>query len=79
MPPVEIHPHARERASERGVSDHEIVDTVLTGERFPAKFGRMGFFARLSAIMAYGADADTPTRKSKRLRLKYRPDGSCSR
>lgn len=40
---VEIHPHARERAPERGVSDNEIIATVLAGERFPAKFGRIGF------------------------------------
>ena len=40
---VELHPHARERAPERGASEHEIVSTVLFGERFPAKFGRVGF------------------------------------
>ena len=43
MPVVEIHPHARERAPERGVSEQEMVETVHTGESFPVKFGRMGF------------------------------------
>jgi hypothetical protein len=43
MPLVEIHPHASERAPERGVSEEEIVETVRTGESFPVKFGRMGF------------------------------------
>ena len=40
---IELHPHARERASERGASEDEIISTVLAGEQFPAKFGRMGF------------------------------------
>jgi hypothetical protein len=40
---VEIHPHAQGRGLERGVSEDEIIATVLSGERFPAKFGRVGF------------------------------------
>jgi hypothetical protein len=40
---VEIHSHARERAPERGASEEEIVATVLAGETFPARFGRVGF------------------------------------
>lgn len=40
---VEIHPHARGRAPERGIAEQEVVDTVLTGESYPVKFGRMGF------------------------------------
>ena len=40
---VRIHPHARERMSERGATDAEVVATVEQGERFPAKFGRVGF------------------------------------
>ena len=40
---VEIHPHARERAPERGITEPEIVDTVLTGASYPVKFRRMGF------------------------------------
>lgn len=40
---VEVHPHARGRAPERGASENEIAATVLEGERFPAKFGRVGF------------------------------------
>lgn len=40
---VELHPHARERLSERGATQAEVIDTVLHGERFPAKFGRVGF------------------------------------
>ncbi|MGB7035883.1 MAG: hypothetical protein WBD71_10165 [Xanthobacteraceae bacterium] len=40
---VELDPHARERAPERGASEAEIISTVSTGERFPAKFGRVGF------------------------------------
>jgi len=40
---VELHPHALERAPERGASEQEIISTVLFGERFPANFGRVGF------------------------------------
>jgi hypothetical protein len=40
---VQFHPHARERLAERGASAAEVVATVEHGERFPAKFGRMGF------------------------------------
>jgi len=40
---IDIHPHARERAIERGASEGEIVVTVETGERFAAKYGRIGF------------------------------------
>jgi hypothetical protein len=40
---IELHPHASERLSERGATQAEVIDTVLHGERFPAKFKRMGF------------------------------------
>ena len=40
---VRIHPHARQRATERGATDAEIIATVQHGERFPARFGRHGF------------------------------------
>ena len=40
---VELHPHASERLNERGATPAEVIDTVLHGERFPAKFNRMGF------------------------------------
>ena len=47
---VELHPHATERLGERGAKQAEVIDTVLHGERFSAKFGRMGF----RKIFAYG-------------------------
>ena len=40
---VRLHPHARERMAERGATEAEVVDAVLDGEQFPAKFGRTGF------------------------------------
>jgi len=40
---VDLHPHALERIQERGATKDEVVDTILQGERFPAKFGRTGF------------------------------------
>lgn len=44
MPPsVALHPHARERAQERGVTEPEIVATVNAGERRSAKHNRTSF------------------------------------
>jgi hypothetical protein len=40
---VRIHPHARERAPERGTTEDEIIETVESGIRVPAKLGRTGF------------------------------------
>ena len=40
---IRLHPHARGRLDERGVTEAEVVATVATGERFPAKLGRAGF------------------------------------
>ena len=40
---VRLHPHARERLTERGASLTEVIATVEKGETFPAKFGRVGF------------------------------------
>lgn len=40
---VRLHPHARRRLAERGATESEVVATVESGERFPAKFGRTGF------------------------------------
>lgn len=40
---VRLHPHARERIGERGATESEVVATIESGERFPAKFGRTGF------------------------------------
>jgi hypothetical protein len=40
---IVLHPHAIERAEERGATEAEIVDTIRTGERFPAKRGRSAF------------------------------------
>lgn len=40
---VRLHPHARERLTERGATETEVMTTIETGERFPAKFGRTGF------------------------------------
>ncbi len=40
---VRLHPHARTRLDERGATEAEVIETVLKGERFPAKYGRTGF------------------------------------
>ncbi len=41
--PVELHPHASERALERGITEDEIVATVTGGEQRAAKHGRTAF------------------------------------
>ena len=38
-----IHPHAAERLLERGVSKEEAIAAIEQGERFEAKYGRVGF------------------------------------
>ena len=40
---IRIHPHAQERMAERGTSNEDIIETITGGEKFPAKFGRVGF------------------------------------
>ncbi|MBN2009606.1 hypothetical protein JW960_09715 [candidate division KSB1 bacterium] len=40
---VTLHPHARMRLTERGATENEVIDTILRGETFSAKFGRTGF------------------------------------
>ena len=39
---IQIDPHTLERAEERGVSENEIRETILTGSLFNAKKGRLG-------------------------------------
>ncbi|MDD2717697.1 MAG: DUF4258 domain-containing protein [Candidatus Wallbacteria bacterium] len=41
---IQIDPHTLERASERGVSESEIKDTILNGKEIQAKYGRLGNF-----------------------------------
>ncbi len=40
---VNFHPHALQRMTERGATEDEVIATVQTGGRFPAKYGREGF------------------------------------
>ena len=40
---VNLHPHARNRLAERGASEEEVILAVEAGERFEAKFDRVGF------------------------------------
>jgi len=40
---VRVHPHARGRLNERGVTEAEVVSTVESGTRSPARFGRTRF------------------------------------
>jgi hypothetical protein len=40
---IRFHPHALERIEERGATQEEVRSTIESGEKFPAKFGRVGF------------------------------------
>ena len=40
---VNIHPHAAAHMAERGATEEEVIQTIESGERFPAKFDRVGF------------------------------------
>jgi hypothetical protein len=40
---IRLHPHASERIEIRGATAGEAVETVRSGERFPAKHGGTGF------------------------------------
>jgi hypothetical protein len=40
---VQLHPHARARAVERGATEAEIIATVEAGNATPTKFGRTLF------------------------------------
>lgn len=40
---IKFHPHAKERLTERGATESEVISTIENGETFPAKYGRTGF------------------------------------
>ena len=40
---IEFHSHALERMTERGATKEEVIETIMEGEQFPAKYGRIGF------------------------------------
>lgn len=40
---LRFHHHALERMQERGATEDEVRAAVETGEKFPAKYGRVGF------------------------------------
>jgi hypothetical protein len=40
---LRFHPHALDRIEERGATEEEVRAAVELGERFPVKFGRVGF------------------------------------
>ncbi|HOC89864.1 MAG TPA: DUF4258 domain-containing protein [bacterium] len=45
---ITISQHARERMAERGVLESEVNFAIQNGERFSAKFGRIGFRCNFS-------------------------------
>lgn len=52
---VRFHPHAAERAAERGATEAEVAATVETGETIPAKHGRTGFRRNFAGPWAWRA------------------------
>jgi hypothetical protein len=49
---IRIHPHAAQRIRERGATVHCVRETVLTGNRSAAKFGR----TRFRRVFPFGKD-----------------------
>ena len=43
MKPIKFSQHACEQMLERGASEDEVIETIRTGERAPAKRGRQGY------------------------------------
>jgi hypothetical protein len=43
MPPINIIEHALERMNSRGISETEVIKTVRSGKKEPAKNGRIKF------------------------------------
>jgi len=43
MKPIQFSHHARQQMAERGASEDEVVETIHTGERIPAKQDRQSY------------------------------------
>jgi len=43
LPPINFIEHALERMKERGISEFEVMKTINTGKKSPAKNGRIKF------------------------------------
>lgn len=43
MPPINFIEHALERMKERGISEYEVMKTINTGKKSPAKNGRIKY------------------------------------
>jgi hypothetical protein len=85
---VRLHPHAKERLSERGATEEEIITAIETGETFPAKFGRTGFrrnFAfgercgKVKFMLPNKSKSMPPKKMMTGLRLRLSPDSSKGR
>ena len=66
---VNIHPHAAARMGERGATEQEIIETVESGEQFPAKFG-LQVSGAISLFLAYGETVSLEPSKSKPSRFR---------
>jgi len=47
---IRFHRHARERTAERGATEDEVASAIEDGERFEAKFNRVGFRRNFSLV-----------------------------
>jgi hypothetical protein len=47
---IRFHRHARERMAERGATEDEVASAIDDGERFEAKFNRVGFRRNFSLV-----------------------------
>ncbi len=43
MKPIEFSHHAQEQMAERGAEEEKVIEAIRSGERVPAKRGRLGY------------------------------------
>jgi hypothetical protein len=68
---VQIDPHTLERAEERGASEDEIRDVILTGSPIPAKHGRRA----KAKVYAFGRVRHGRRYDEKRVEVIYTEQG----
>ena len=68
---IQIDPHTRERAEERGTNEEEIEDTISTGFSIPAKSGRTG----RAKIFSFGQKRHGRYYDQKRFEVFYAVEG----
>jgi hypothetical protein len=54
MKPIELSHHAQEQMAERGAEEKEVIEAIRSGERVPAKRGRLGYRKNFQYNLTWG-------------------------